>query len=62
MVMNGLRTVKGINLRELSHLPIKPNIDDALNKWSNLIIDKNHLKLLDNDFILLDEITSDLFI
>ena len=36
--------------------------DDIINKWPQLIIEDDYLKLKNNDFMLLDEITSDLFL
>ena len=62
MVMNGLRTSIGINTKKLISLNNEANFDNIINKWPQLIIEDDYLKLKNNDFMLLDEITSDLFI
>ena len=62
IIMNGLRTINGIDLKQLNQLNHSYNFDRAINKWNDLIIEDNHLKLKDNNFILLDEITSELFV
>ena len=62
MIMNGLRTSKGINMKDLSRIDSKVDFDYMISKWPQLAIDNQYLKLKDNDFMLLDEITSDLFI
>ena len=38
------------------------NLDKIVKRWPELTIDDNHLKLSNNNFMLLDEITADLFI
>ena len=38
------------------------NINQKIKKWPQLIVDNKHLRLKDNDFLLLDEITADLFV
>ena len=62
MIMNGLRTSKGINIKRLNNVKKLINIDQKIKKWPQLIIEKEYLKLKDNDFLLLDEITADLFV
>ena len=62
IIMNGLRTSKGINMKDLSTIDDKVDFDYMISKWPQLTIDNQYLKLKDNDFMLLDEITSDLFI
>ena len=60
--MNGLRTSKGINIEKLNRITTSINIDKKIQKWPQLVIQDNYLRLKDNDFMLLDEITADLFI
>ena len=60
--MNGLRTINGIDLRQLNELKYKYNFNHVIDRWPDLIIEDNYLKLKDNNFILLDEITSELFV
>ena len=62
MIMNGLRTSKGVKIDNLNS--ICNNIDFSLivKKWPQLTIDGAYLKLGNSDFMLLDEITADLFI
>ena len=62
IIMNGLRTSIGINIKKLISLNNKANFDDIINKWPQLTIEDDYLKLKNNDFMLLDEITSDLFL
>jgi len=62
MIMNGLRTSKGINMKELSFVNNGVDFDKMILKWPQLTIKNEYLKLKDNDFMLLDEITSDLFL
>ena len=62
MIMNGLRTSTGINTQKLISFNDKANFDEMIKRWPQLTISNNHLKLANNDFMLLDEITSDLFL
>ena len=66
IILNGLRTSSGINLEELlnikNDISIRKNIEEKTNKWPSLTLSQNYLKLESNDFMLLDEITADLFI
>jgi len=62
IIMNGLRTSTGINTQKLISLNNKANFDDIIKKWPQLIMESNHLKLKNNNFMLLDEITADLFL
>ena len=62
MIMNGLRTSKGINMKKLSFVNNGIDFDKMILKWPQLTIKNEYLKLANNDFMLLDEITSDLFI
>ena len=62
IIMNGLRTSKGINIKKLNSITNSINIDKKIQKWPELILDGKHLRLKDNNFMLLDEITADLFL
>ena len=62
VIMNGLRTSKGINMKELNSVNNEVDFDKMILKWPQLTIKNEYLKLANNDFMLLDEITSDLFI
>ena len=62
MIMNGLRTSKGVNINKLNDVTNSININQKIKKWPQLIVDNKHLRLKDNDFLLLDEITADLFV
>ena len=62
IIMNGLRTSKGINIEKLNRITNSINIDKKIQKWPQLVIQDKYLRLKDNDFMLLDEITADLFI
>ena len=60
--MNGLRTSRGVNLTNLKAIHSSDNLNEIIVKWPQLITENGYLKLKDNDFMLLDEITSELFI
>tara|TARA_B100000945_G_scaffold320807_1_gene332206 strand:- start:1773 stop:2903 length:1131 start_codon:yes stop_codon:yes gene_type:complete len=62
VIMNGLRTSKGIDLEKLNRITTSINIDKKIQKWPQLVMEDKYLRLKDNDFMLLDEITADLFI
>lgn len=62
IIMNGLRTSKGINIEKLNRITTSINIDKKIQKWPQLVMQDKYLRLKDNDFMLLDEITADLFI
>ena len=62
MIMNGLRTSRGVNLNNLSTIFKSENLNEIVQKWPQLIIVNDYLKLKDDDYMLLDEITSELFI
>ena len=66
IILNGLKMNSGINLKYLLEVKddtsIRKNIDKKIKKWPSLILSQNHLKLRANDFMLLDEVTADLFI
>ena len=62
IIMNGLRTSKGINIEKLNKITTSINIDEKIQKWPQLIMEDKYLRLKDNNFMLLDEITADLFV
>lgn len=62
IIMNGLRTSRGVDIKSLLSINNKLNAHELSKNWPQLIIDNNYLKLNNNDFMLLDEISSDLFI
>ena len=62
IIMNGLKTIKGINLKKLDKLNFRYDFNDVINKWNDLVVEDNYLKLKNNNFMLLDEITSELFV
>ena len=62
MIMNGLRTSRGIDIKKINTVNNDVDFHQMILKWPQLTIDNEYLKLKDNNFMLLDEITSDLFI
>ena len=62
IIMNGLRTSRGVNLNNLNTICKSENLNEIVQKWPQLIIVNDYLKLKDDDYMLLDEITSELFI
>ena len=62
IIMNGLKTSNGVDINKLKKIDDNLDIDNMILKWPQLTIKNNYLKLRNNDFILLDEITSDLFL
>ncbi len=62
VVMNGLRTSRGINIENLNKINGDVCFEKIMRKWPQLTIKNGYLKLKNNNFMLLDEITSDLFI
>ena len=62
IIMNGLRTSRGVNLTNLKAIHSSDNLNQIIVRWPQLITENGYLKLKDNDFMLLDEITSELFI
>ena len=65
IILNGLRLKNGINLSSLNKYSDLVNLD-YLNtihkKWDCLYVSDNNIKLIDNCFLFVDEITKDLFI
>ena len=62
IIMNGLRTSNGVNINKLKKINDNLDLNNMILKWPQLTIKDNYLKLTNNDFMLLDEITLDLFI
>ena len=44
------------------HPVLLAKAEDVINKWNDLVVEDNHLKLKNNNFMLLDEIASELFV
>jgi len=63
-ILNGLRLSSGINLSDLKEYSMidTPHIDKVKDKWDCLSISDKNIKLIDNGFLFVDEITKDLFI
>ena len=61
IILNGLRLSSGINLLDLNGYD-KQNIDKVDKKWDCVSISNNKIKLTNNGFLFVDEITQDLFI
>ena len=63
-ILNGLRLSSGINLSDLKEYSITntSQINKVKNKWDCLSISDKSIKLIDNGFLFVDEITKDLFI
>ena len=65
IILNGLRLRSGINISDLNNyndLINKNHLEEIKNKWDCLSISEKNIKLIDNGFLFVDEITKDLFI
>jgi len=65
IILNGLRLSNGINLSDLTDygdLINKLHLDKINHKWDCLSVSDNSIKLIDNGFLFVDEITKDLFV
>ena len=65
IILNGLRLKKGINISDLNNyddLLSKDYLDRVNKKWDCLSISDKNIKLIDNGFLFVDEITKELFI
>ena len=65
IILNGLRLKRGIKLSDLNNyndLISKDSLNKINNKWDCLSISNKNIKLIDNGFLFVDEITKDLFI
>ena len=65
IILNGLRLKTGINISDLSNyndLLSKDYLDRVNNKWDCLSISDKNIKLINNGFLFVDEITKELFI
>ena len=64
IILNGLRLSSGINLSDLQEYNMidTPHIDKVKDKWDCLSISDKNIKLIDNGFLFVDEITKDLFV
>ena len=63
-ILNGLRLSSGINLSDLKEYSITntSQINKVKDKWDCLSISDKSIKLIDNGFLFVDEITKDLFV
>ena len=65
IILNGLRLKTGIKISDLhiyNDLINKDNLEKINNKWDCLSVSDDNIKLIDNGFLFVDEITKDLFI
>ena len=64
IIMNGLRLSNGIKLSDLenyNNFIDKNKIDKVIRKWDCLDIVNNNIRIKNNGFLFVDEITKDLF-
>ena len=64
IILNGLRLKEGVsisNLKKYNNIITKNNFDKISQKWDCLSISKKKIKLIDNGFLFVDEISSDMF-
>ena len=63
-ILNGLRLSNGINVSSLKEYGTinTSHIDKIKDKWDCLSISDKSIKLIDNGFLFIDEITKDLFV
>ena len=65
IVLNGLRLTNGININNIKafkNLYDKTKIDKIIDKWDCLSIKNNQIRLTNNGFLFVDEITKELFV
>ena len=65
IILNGLRLSNGINLSDLTNyddLISKSHLYKINDKWDCLSVSDKNIKLVDNGFLFVDEITKDLFV
>ena len=65
LILNGLRLSNGINISDLNKFPDflnKKKLDKINNKWDCVSISNKNIKLVNNGFLFVDEITKELFI
>jgi len=65
LILNGLRLSNGINISDLKKFPDflnKKKLDKINNKWDCVSISNKNIKLVNNGFLFVDEITKELFI
>ena len=61
VILNGLRLSSGVKISDLEGYN-KSQINKVKNKWDCLSISDTNIKLVNNGFLFVDEITKDLFI
>ena len=65
IILNGLRLTNGININNIKafkNLYDKSKIDKIIDKWDCLSIKNNKIRLTNNGFLFVDEITEELFV
>ena len=65
IILNGLRLSKWINVSEIKSFKKifnQSKINKINNKWDCLSVNKNNIKLINNGFLFVDEITKELFV
>ena len=65
IILNGLRLINGVNIKDIKSfkkLYNQTKIDKTIDKWDCLSIKNNNIKLTNNGFLFVDEITKELFV
>ena len=65
LVLNGLRLSNGLNISNLNKFPDflnKEKLDKINTKWDCISISNQNIKLVENGFLFVDEITKELFV
>ena len=65
IILNGLRLINGVNIKDIKSfkkLYNQSKIDKTIDKWDCLSIKNNNIKLTNNGFLFVDEITKELFV
>jgi len=65
IILNGLRLINGVNIKDIQSfkkLYNQSKIDKTIDKWDCLSIKNNNIKLTNNGFLFVDEITKELFV
>ena len=65
IILNGLRLINGVNIKDIKSfkkLYNQSKIDKIIAKWDCLSIKNNNIKLTNNGFLFVDEITKELFV
>ena len=65
IILNGLRLTSGVNIKNIEKFKSLYNqskINKTIDKWDCLSIKNNNIKLTNNGFLFVDEITKELFV